>query len=87
MSVRVTGLKETLDPWLESCEDADRRAIVIEAIASAADTYDELFSQAAPVGDHPLARWIDVESGGVTLRVMLTRPNRGIHLLDIFDYF
>ena len=56
-----------------------------ETIASASEDYEALFAQAAPVGDHPLVRWIDVPDAGVTIRVLLPHPNKGIHLLDIFD--
>lgn len=87
MSVRITGVEYVLGPWVEHTSTEQRRAAVIEAIADAAERFDELFQQPAPLGDNPLVRWIDVPQADVTIRILLPHPNRGVHLLGIFDAF
>ena len=85
MSIRVTGIEEVLDPWLERCSDQPKRAAVIYKVIWASEHFDELFAQQAPVGDNPLSRWIDIPEFGVTIRILLPYPNKGIHLQGIFD--
>lgn len=81
----MTGIEEILDPWLERVLDQSKRAAVINKVIWASEHFDDLFAQQAPVGDNPLVRWIDIPEVGVTIRALLPNPNRGIHLLAIFD--
>jgi hypothetical protein len=85
VSVRVTGIEEVLDPWLERVSDQSKRAAVIAKVIWASEHFDELFAQQAPIGDNPLFRWIDIPEVEVTIRVFLPYPNRGINLISIFD--
>lgn len=83
----MTGVERVLDPWLERTTTHDRRMAVVEAIAKAAEQYSDLFRQAAPIDESPLVRWIDVPEADASIRVLLTNPHRGLHLLGIFDVF
>lgn len=58
---------------------------MLDAIADAAGRYDVLFAGPASLDENPLVRWIDVPSVPVTVKILLTHPNRGIHLLKIVD--
>lgn len=82
MSVRVTGIEEILDPWLERVLDQSKRAAVIDKVIWTSEHFDELFAQQAPIGDNALFRWIDIPEAGVTLRVFLPYPHRSIFDLD-----
>ena len=72
------------DPWWEAEPDEDRRRAVLERLLWIADNLGYLHEQPAIYG-HPLKREVEVPEAGVTLRVILTAPFVGAHLLEVVD--
>lgn len=62
----MTGIEGVLDPWLESVGDRSKRAATVNKIVWVSEHYGELLAQQAPVGDHPLIRWLHIPEEGVT---------------------
>lgn len=56
----------------------------MDAIVDSLDNLEELYGEQAVLG-HPLRRDIEVPAAGVLIRVLLSRPHAGVHLLEIVD--
>ena len=81
MAQRITNLK-ILDAWMATEPDGEVRRSVIESIVWISENLNVLRSRQALPGAHPLRREILTDEG-ILIRVVLTTPSVGAHLLSI----